>query len=90
MGLKELTPLGFNMKSKQILSSIMSMAFFLPSCENSDYKTHSSGFHVPEGDIVVGETLFKEFRCHRCHSITGLEISTHEIVGQQVVKSIMN
>lgn len=38
------------------------------------YERHSKGFHVPEGDPVVGESLFKELQCYKCHTVKGVDL----------------
>lgn len=48
----------------------------LTSCgQPTAYERHAKGFHVPEGDPVVGESLFKELQCYKCHSVKGVDLS---------------
>ena len=50
------------------------MGSMLLSCENKERKSQEKGFRIPQGDVVVGETLFKELQCYGCHSIAGMEM----------------
>ncbi|MDF1815395.1 MAG: hypothetical protein P1V20_24555 [Verrucomicrobiales bacterium] len=54
------------------------IALGLCSCQESNYSKHEKGFHVPEGDPVVGQSLFKELRCVSCHTVAGVDIKTEE------------
>ena len=36
------------------------------------------GFVLPEGDIALGEQVFKKYGCHGCHSIPGVELPAIE------------
>ena len=62
------------MRSIYDLLFIVAIGSFLVSCENSEQKTQAKGFRIPEGDVVVGRTLFKELQCYGCHSIAGIEM----------------
>lgn len=56
--------------------SILALALLaLTSCgQPTVYERQSKGFHVPEGDPVVGESLFKELQCYKCHTVKGMDL----------------
>lgn len=47
---------------------------FLVSCDR-DRETHSRGFHLPQGDIEVGKSLFVKFNCVQCHTVSGVDFA---------------
>lgn len=51
--------------------------FFMASCDR-DRETHSRGFHLPEGDIEVGKSLFVKFNCVQCHTVSGVDFANLE------------
>ena len=34
----------------------------------------SAGFHLPDGDPVMGRAVFVSLKCHACHSVPGAEV----------------
>lgn len=55
------------------LLCVTAIGMVIMSCENTERTTQEKGFRIPKGDVVVGETLFKELQCYGCHSIAGVE-----------------
>lgn len=43
------------------------------------------GFTLPDGDSERGKTAFQQFRCHDCHSVTGVELPPPEEPDHPVV-----
>ena len=52
------------------------LALGLTGC-NTERQTHARGFHMPDGDVEVGKSIFTEMQCVRCHTVSGVELPDH-------------
>ena len=53
--------------------SILTLGLALSGCDR-EAALHEHGFHIPEGDPVVGQTTFVEMQCNGCHTVEGVEL----------------
>lgn len=53
------------------LFALAALPLVFAGCQSEEEKLHSHGFHLPEGDPVVGKTLFVESSCNVCHTVEG-------------------
>ena len=65
-----MNPFGKRIQLLPVLT-IALMALFLSAC--SDDSKPVKGFVLPDGDLVRGEQLFVEYKCHSCHTIPDKE-----------------
>ena len=50
----------------------LSPGIMLTAC--GDQKKSARGFRLPDGDVENGKTAFVALDCHRCHSVSGVEL----------------
>ncbi|MDF1815245.1 MAG: c-type cytochrome [Verrucomicrobiales bacterium] len=50
-------------------------SLLLSGCGTEERVAQSRGFHLPEGDAVVGQGLFVKFDCVYCHTVAGVELA---------------
>ncbi|NNE91575.1 MAG: c-type cytochrome [Verrucomicrobiales bacterium] len=55
------------------ISLMAAIAFLAIGC-SEERKTHSRGFHLPEGDVEIGKTTFADMQCVLCHTVSGVEL----------------
>lgn len=60
---------------KKILSpgTLAILGLLVCSCGDEDTRLHK-GFRLPEGDVKSGETAFTDLQCHRCHTVSGIDL----------------
>ncbi len=61
-----------------ILTVIGLGALILAGGCREEEKLHSAGFRLPEGDTTVGQTLFVEMQCIRCHTVEGVKLPVQD------------
>lgn len=64
---------------KNVLSvgALAAFVLALSSCGNEE-KRLNKGFRLPDGDEKSGELAFVELKCHRCHSVSGVDLPKPE------------
>jgi hypothetical protein len=45
----------------------------------------SAGFHVPDGDVAKGHTVFVSLRCYSCHSVPGADVPAPTAPAESVI-----
>jgi mono/diheme cytochrome c family protein len=53
-----------------LLLSIVLLSAAAAAC--TDARKSATGFHLPDGDVAKGRTVFVELRCHSCHEVAGV------------------
>lgn len=44
-----------------------------------DFGSQSSGFTLPAGDAVLGQTIFQQRQCTDCHAVKGVEFEASDV-----------
>jgi len=76
---------------------ILAISMMLASCGDKQERTEKrmeKGFRLPSGDAEDGQFAFVELKCHRCHSVRGVDLpdvenrpeSIHFALGGEVRK----
>jgi L-cysteine S-thiosulfotransferase len=59
------------MTPKSALAAV-ALAALLAACQSSPKS--SAGFHLPDGDVARGQTVFLDMKCNACHRVAGLDL----------------